>query len=82
MAGAGMTVYILYTQAPPKSRLLGCTDLYTTAVQIYSLQLSDVHMLRVQRTSYSQLYSKVQRVQRTVTVSHVTPRLCSQLRCS
>ena len=42
MAGAGMTVYILYTQAPPKSRLLGCTGtfiLHTTDVQIYNLQL-------------------------------------------
>jgi hypothetical protein len=33
MAGAGMTVYILYTQAPPKSRLLGCTG--TFILQLY-----------------------------------------------
>lgn len=85
MAGAGMTVYILYTQAPPKSRLLGCTGTFILQLQLYKSRLqptADVHMLRVQRTSYSQLYSKVLRVQRTVTVSHVTPRLCSQLRCS
>ena len=41
MAGAGMTVYILYTQAPPKSRLLGCTGTFILQLykSSYSLQL-------------------------------------------
>ena len=43
-----MTVYILYTQAPPKSRLLGCTGTFILArLQLYKYSLQLMYICSV-----------------------------------